>query len=167
MSSLNPAPFIVENQRKKTMKRKKEKVSALLKELRGSDDDDEPQEKQQELLPPPQIQPSTEDDDDDSMDLEKIQRQREHIPEPSNQEHVETSHTPFEGYTNVSHPMFYRGVEDNREKMMEKLNHLIHLLEEQQDEKTNITEEFILYCFLGIFVIFTVDSFTKAAKYIR
>jgi hypothetical protein len=53
-------------------------------------------------------------------------------------------------------------------KLMEKINYMIHLLEEQQYEKTaNITEEFILYIFLGVFVIFTVDSFTRAGKYIR
>ena len=54
------------------------------------------------------------------------------------------------------------------DRFMEKINYLIHMLEEQQVEKTsNITEEFILYTFLGIFVIFTVDSFTRAGKYIR
>ena len=45
---------------------------------------------------------------------------------------------------------------------------MINLLEEQQDEKTNnVTEEVILYSFLGIFVIFIVDSFAKVGKYVR
>ena len=45
---------------------------------------------------------------------------------------------------------------------------MIHLLEEQKFEKTaNITEEFILYTFLGVFVIFIVDSFTRTGKYVR
>ncbi len=45
---------------------------------------------------------------------------------------------------------------------------MIHLLEDQQDEKTyTVTEELILYLFLGVFVIFTVDSFARAAKYTR
>ena len=53
-------------------------------------------------------------------------------------------------------------------KIMEKINYMIHLLEDQKSEKTaNITEEFILYIFLGVFVIYTVDSFTRAGKYIR
>lgn len=53
-------------------------------------------------------------------------------------------------------------------KLMEKINYLIHLLEEQQAEKTNyVTEEFLLYGFLGIFMIFVVDSFSKAGKYVR
>jgi hypothetical protein len=52
--------------------------------------------------------------------------------------------------------------------LLEKLNYMIHLLEEQQDEKTgNVTEEVILYCFLGIFIIFIVDSFVRVGKYVR
>lgn len=52
--------------------------------------------------------------------------------------------------------------------LMEKINYMIHLLEQQQNEKTdNITEEFILYSFLGIFMIFIVDSFARSGKYVR
>ena len=55
---------------------------------------------------------------------------------------------------------------DNR--LIEKINYMIHLLEEQQMEKTaNITEEFILYTFLGVFVIYVIDSFTRNGKYVR
>jgi len=51
---------------------------------------------------------------------------------------------------------------------MTKLNYLINLIEEGHDEKKNsVTEELVLYCFLGVFVIFIVDSFTKAGKYVR
>jgi hypothetical protein len=54
------------------------------------------------------------------------------------------------------------------DKLMEKINYMIYLLEQQQTEKTsNITEEFILYTFLGIFIIFVVDSFARTGKYIR
>jgi len=54
------------------------------------------------------------------------------------------------------------------DKLTEKINYMIHLLEQQQVEKTaNVTEEFILYILLGVFVIFTVDSFTRAGKYVR
>lgn len=59
-----------------------------------------------------------------------------------------------------------RPITDN--KVMEKINYMIHLLEEQQHEKTNnITEEFILYTFLGVFIIFIVDSFSRSGKYTR
>jgi len=53
-------------------------------------------------------------------------------------------------------------------KLMEKINYMVHLLEEQNLEKTsNITEEFILYTFLGVFIIFVVDSFSRSGKYTR
>ena len=53
-------------------------------------------------------------------------------------------------------------------ELIEKLNYMIHLLEEQHDEKVNnITEEIVLYSFLGVFVIFIIDSFVKVGKYIR
>jgi|LauGreSBDMM110SN_4_FD.fasta_scaffold70689_1 hypothetical protein len=56
----------------------------------------------------------------------------------------------------------------NHTKLMEKLNYMIHLLENMEGEKTaNITEEFVLYTFLGVFVIFVLDSFTKTGKYVR
>jgi len=55
-----------------------------------------------------------------------------------------------------------------KDVLMHKLNYLIHLLEEQKDEKTgNVTEELVLYMFLGVFVIFVVDSFARAGKYTR
>jgi len=52
--------------------------------------------------------------------------------------------------------------------LIKKINYMINLLEEQQDERThNVTEEVVLYSFLGIFIIFVVDSFTKVGKYVR
>lgn len=56
----------------------------------------------------------------------------------------------------------------NNDKLLEKINYMIHLLEQQQHEKTeNIAEEFILYSFLGIFIIYVVDGFSRSGKYIR
>tara|TARA_B100000035_G_scaffold39486_1_gene29822 strand:- start:3111 stop:3686 length:576 start_codon:yes stop_codon:yes gene_type:complete len=64
---------------------------------------------------------------------------------------------------NVSHP--FAVYNDDTNDLSNRLNYLIQLLEEQKDEKTqNVTEELILYCFLGIFVIFIVDSFVKVGK---
>ena len=57
---------------------------------------------------------------------------------------------------------------NNNVELLNKLNYVIHLLEEQQNQKTNyITEELILYTFLGIFIIFVLDNFAKSTKYIR
>lgn len=57
---------------------------------------------------------------------------------------------------------------NNYTTLLNKLNYMIHLLEESKDEKTNnVIEEVVLYSFLGIFIIFLVDSFTKVGKYVR
>jgi hypothetical protein len=57
---------------------------------------------------------------------------------------------------------------DSNQLLIEKLNYMINLLEEQQDQKTgSVTEEVVLYSFLGIFIIFVIDSFTKVGKYVR
>jgi len=52
--------------------------------------------------------------------------------------------------------------------LLQKLNYMISLLEDKQDEKTNnVTEEVVLYSFLGIFIIFIADSFVRVGKYVR
>lgn len=54
------------------------------------------------------------------------------------------------------------------EPVIDKLNYIINLLEENQDQRTNnVTEEVILYSFLGVFIIFVVDGFTRVGKYVR
>lgn len=57
---------------------------------------------------------------------------------------------------------------NNNKELLSKLDYIVHLLEEQHNEKTNhITEELILYLFLGIFIIFVLDSFARSSKYTR
>ena len=71
------------------------------------------------------------------------------------------NHTPV--YSRMS-----GGGGGSQQQLMEKLNYMIHLLEEQQKEPTqHILEEFLLYGLLGIFMIFLVDSFTRVGKYTR
>jgi hypothetical protein len=66
-------------------------------------------------------------------------------------------------YNQMSQP-----VTNSRDQLIEKLNYMIHMLEEQKDEKTgHVMEEVILYSFLGVFIIFIVDSFARAGKYTR
>jgi len=56
----------------------------------------------------------------------------------------------------------------NNDVLLNKINYMINLLEDQQDERTNnVTEEVVLYSFLGIFIIFMVDSFARVGKYTR
>lgn len=57
---------------------------------------------------------------------------------------------------------------DNRWLLVNKLDYMIHMLEEQRDIKSgSATEEVILYSFLGVFIIFVLDSFARAGKYTR
>jgi len=97
-----------------------------------------------------------------------------------NAQNLGVSHNPYSNYRKIYEPPkivppanYYSKMGlgtpptlDN--KVMEKINYMIHMLEQQQNEKTsNITEEFILYTLLGVFIIFIVDSFARAGKYIR
>ncbi len=57
------------------------------------------------------------------------------------------------------------GMSGTNTALIEKLNYIIHMLEEKKDEKTgHVIEELVLYCFLGVFIIFVVDTFTRAAS---
>lgn len=78
-------------------------------------------------------------------------------------------------YSNIAQNVPYysqlansQNISGSRDELMRKLNHIVHMLEEQQDEKTgSVTEELVLYMFLGVFVIFVVDSFSRVSKYTR
>ena len=81
-----------------------------------------------------------------------------------NASNYENQHIPQ--YNNSSGSMEHNF--NSGDPVLNKLNYMIHLLESSKDEKTeHITEEVILYSFLGVFMIFIVDSFTKIGKYKR
>ena len=72
------------------------------------------------------------------------------------------NNTPYNTPSNLT------TVKNEQNVLIDKLNYMIHLLEEQQDERTgNVMEELILYSFLGVFIIFIVDSFCQIGKYTR
>lgn len=84
----------------------------------------------------------------------------------------------YNAHKNVNNKSYYSevtGVADqlsggnnDNQVILDKLNFMINLLEEQQDQKTNtVTEEVVLYSFLGVFIIFVVDSFARVGKYKR
>jgi hypothetical protein len=108
----------------------------------------------------------------EAMSFRETFAQKNPVPSPTSEN--------YSNYTDVYQPQksapYYaqRGLGNSGEgskdsdKLMEKINYLIHLLEEQQTEKTNyVMEEFLLYGFLGIFMIFIVDSFSRSGKYVR
>jgi hypothetical protein len=60
------------------------------------------------------------------------------------------------------------GIGKTGDKMMDRLNYMTQMLESIQMEKTNhVTEEFILYTLLGVFMIYIVDGFSRGGKYVR
>jgi hypothetical protein len=86
------------------------------------------------------------------------------LPSYIHNRNINPANKPYykSNYTNLSNP------DTNQDVLLQKINYMINLLEEQQDEKTNnVTEEVVLYSFLGIFIIFIVDSFAKVGKYVR
>jgi hypothetical protein len=115
------------------------------------------QRKKQKITSSKQLE--TIDDDmlsDYPPKLEKIKKNV--LPEPEPEPEVNVYEAPL-----ITHQ--YKTKES---ELMEKLNYMIYLLEEQRDERTShITEELILYVFLGIFTLFVLDAFVKTGKYSR
>ena len=93
-----------------------------------------------------------------------------------NPENITPSNSDTSQYTNVNNLTTLNSnmINPNREhnktntELLEKLNYVIYLLEEQRAQKSNyVTEEIILYIFLGIFIIFVLDKFSRPGKYTR
>ena len=52
--------------------------------------------------------------------------------------------------------------------LLKRLDKILYLLEEEKNDQSHlITEELILYVFLGVFIIYVLDSFVRAGKYVR
>jgi hypothetical protein len=90
------------------------------------------------------------------------------IPNYNNQKIKSSKINPYYNNDNNKYNEYFNANINDNNLLMQKLNYMINLLEEKQDEKTNnVTEEVVLYSFLGIFIIFIVDSFAKMGKYVR
>jgi hypothetical protein len=58
--------------------------------------------------------------------------------------------------------------EPQNSEMLNKINRMIDMFEEQREIKTSKkNEEIVLYCFLGVFTIYILDSFVSIGKYSR
>ena len=54
------------------------------------------------------------------------------------------------------------------DELSRKMDYIIHMLKDNEQGKSGyVIEELILYCFLGIFMIYVIDSFVKVGKYTR
>ena len=111
------------------------------------------------------------DDDDDEFNLEHHisdvdvtgTHNTDPIPIDSIGSHISTASGP-----NVLSGSDHTENKNNGTELLTRLNYMIHLLEEQQEQRTeHVMEELILYCFLGIFIIFVIDSFVRVGRYTR
>ena len=74
----------------------------------------------------------------------------------------------YNSYLNSENNYNKQYISVSNEELLKKIDNILFLLEEQRETRTNyVTEELVLYIFLGIFVIYLVDSFVKVGKYIR
>lgn len=118
--------------------------------------------------------------DDDDLKLQELQSAfmndaqvrdyyRKLVPNHSHSSHTKSEHNKNYYSNSAAPPSTNPSMQnDSNQVLIEKLNYMINLLEEQQDQKTNsVTEEVVLYSFLGVFIIFVVDSFARVGKYVR
>jgi hypothetical protein len=190
----NPIQRKRDNLRNKTLKRREpmksnSNVDSMMKRIHdddvNDDDDDNGLSNYQPIQPPnsvanERIDNANANTNTNSME-QRMSEQQNVVPNMN----MNNAQAQREGFTQLPSeyakqyyqqyvPYFNQGSDDtspngvNKDELLTKLNQIIYLLEEQQDEKTgNVTEELILYSFLGIFIIFIVDSFARVGKYVR
>ena len=148
------------NKTLKNRKNNREKISNLRSSLKKSQDSISAMNEEPladfNPLPPPRLSSTVQSDKvvTKDIDLNTNQGAEDYYKQYTNM------------YTAPQLPVQQQQV--GNDSLITKLNYVIHLLEEQQDQKTGcVTEEIILYAFLGVFIIFIVDSFARAGKYVR
>ena len=177
-----------EGMRNKTLKKREtirnnSKVEALMKKIHEDDEDNNSDlSDYQPLLGPPKSAGMERlDNMNDKMEngMEERMEQQQNLPNNYNSPSVQEAFTQLPSeyakqYYQQYVPYFNQSSDDvspngaNKDELLNKLNQIIYLLEEQQNEKTgHVTEELILYSFLGVFIIFIVDSFARVGKYVR
>lgn len=92
-----------------------------------------------------------------------------HNDSPVNVENFNTLPDTSEDYYKQYIPYYDKQPDpETQHALIHKLDYMIHMLEQQKEQKTDsATEEIILYSFLGIFIIFVLDTFARAGKYTR
>ena len=186
----NPIQKKRENIRQnKTLKRREgfksnPKLEAMVKKIH--DDEEEDELNNYEPLQAPssagieRMENSMENSMENGNNMEDImESQQMNAPHQSSKQSIQENFTQLPSeyakqYYQQYVPYFNQSSDDNtpngvnKDELLTKLNQIIYLLEEQQDENTgHITEELILYSFLGVFIIFIVDSFARVGKYVR
>ena len=153
----------------KTIKKKtkpSKKALDFLNSMGGYKNEEEEEDSLADFNPPPNPELT-------SLPNEKMEEKVDSALSPEAFNNINVSDEKIKQYYNNYIPYYENttnvpNIHGSKDDLMKKLNYMIHLLEENKDEKTNnVTEELILYMFLGVFVIFVVDSFAKAGKYTR
>lgn len=128
----------------------------------------------------------SDDDDDENNDLENFKPvQEQNLKKDTNSQNINQENLNQENHFNSSnnndayvsdyYKNYLKTLDANRNiesisnnELLKKLDNILYLLEDQTEEKNSyVTEELILYIFLGIFVIYVLDSFVRVGKYTR
>ena len=166
--------FNTQKRKNRTIKKKNsKKVKEFLNSMDGDSDDDGSNlaNFDENFTPPPMGELTKQPDEivEDNINTDSAVS-----PEAFTKLDVnKTKNMNYQNYFNTYVPYYNKATNNanlhgSKDELMKKLNYMIHLLEENKDEKTqNVTEELVLYMFLGVFTIFVVDSFARAGKYTR
>ena len=161
---------IIEKKKAKNKTIKKENIksdlSAIINKIHNNNDDNSDLAD----FKPPSIPKSETTEDVEDINLKNVNVSEEDNSitptmynnlKSSQAEDYYKANVPY--YTQMSSTSF-----TNKDELIDKLDKILILLEENRDEKTgHVTEEVILYSFIGVFLIFIVDSFARVGKYVR
>lgn len=172
----------------KTLKKKpntKRKVQNMIESIHKSNDDDDDVSDMANFAPPKPESAANERIDSrsgnnltDDNQLETTENDESQTPEIIQTDEAFTAASfkeiqpnKIDDYYRINVPYYSKlnnQQDSSKDELMKKLEKILFLLEEQQDHKTgHVTEELILYSFVGVFIIFVVDSFARAGKYVR
>ncbi len=152
------------------------KVKDALRQIHGDGDDEEDSGMgnfiTQDFNPPSYPTPSSKEDDgnivafSNATDTNNVNEA--HMTPAQAQSYYRNMNVRALRKSPMEEPIAALPTTKEYDEMRNKLNYIVNLLEEQKDERTNnVTEDVVLYSFLGVFVIFVVDSFARVGKYTR
>jgi len=100
--------------------------------------------------------------------MSKMQQHIQFMSNIKNNIHPINSQQELPSCPTHNHHLSAEDLSSEQREIQEKIDYIIKMLENQKNEKTEgVLEDVILYSFLGIFMIFLVESFTRAGKYVR
>lgn len=178
LSSQNNNSYINQSVKLKKKRKRKEsvsnKVSLALENIHNNlkeEDDD-----LHNFNPPPHAESSgIERLNEKDIETRDLEYNVEGFDNPHDDEYLEEDDQPLyvdtyykKELNNIPNYNFHEDLPSQSNDLEKKLDYVIKLLESQKNEKTeHVTEELVLYTFLGIFVIYIADSFVKVGKYVR